>query len=121
MAIQELTAGAGYVVQPFQGHASLTTSFVAATQTNISFTNDGYCVLFVQNNSGGNRLVKISSEPDNAGRIDEDLSTTGFNVPTMTTEMFGPFRPIWWNEAGKVFIELDATATTNLVVVKYQF
>lgn len=121
MAIQELKPGAGYVTVPFQGHANLTTGFVAATQTNISFVNDGYTVLFVQNNTGGNRLVKISSEPDNAGRIDEALTTTGFDVPTMTTEMFGPFRPIWWNEAGKVFIELDAIATTNLLVVKYQF
>lgn len=121
MAIQELKPGAGYVTVPFQGHASFSTSFVAAAQTNISFVNDGYCVLFVQNNSGGNRLVKIQSEPDNAGRIDEALSTEGFDVPTMTTEMFGPFRPIWWNEAGKVFIELDAIATTNLLVVKYQF
>lgn len=117
MAIQELTVQ----TVPFQSHLNLTNNLTAATSVNISFINDGYSILVVQNNSGGNRLVKIQSEPDNAGRIDEDLSTTGYNVPTMTTEIFGPFRPIWWNDAGKIFIELDATATTNLAVFKLQF
>jgi hypothetical protein len=114
MAIQTLTVQ----TVPFQSHLEQT--LTAATSVDVNFVNDGYSILVVNNTSGGAINVKIVSVPDNAGRIDEDLTTTGYSQPA-GIQIYGPFRPVWFNDQGKVSVTLGQTANMSLGVFKLQF
>ncbi len=103
---------------PFQGHLAQT--LVPAATVDLSYINDGYSILVINNASGGPVNVKISSVKDNAGRIDEDLTTTGFAQP-VGIQIYGPFRPIWFNDAGKILVTLAQTANITVGVFKLQF
>ena len=110
-------------VAPFQGGTNgtdlvtlLAGSVIAAT-TEMQFVNDGYSVLFVTAAAAAANIT-ITSVYDNAGR----LGNIGPSALTLNaTRAYGPFRPIWWNQAGVVNVTFSAIVNIKVAVVKFQF
>jgi hypothetical protein len=100
MAATQLTV---YTV-PFQGAMDLKTNNTVAT-ADMTFVNDGYTVMNVVNSDAANDLtVTITGVRDNAGRtktLTQTVTAAGGYF------MFGPFRPIWWNDSGDVQVSFS--------------
>jgi hypothetical protein len=110
-------------VAPFQGGENgtdivtlLAGSVIAAT-TEMQFVNDGYSVLFVTTGAVTPNIT-ISSVPDNAGR---EGPIGPIALTANVTRAYGPFRPIWWNQAGVVNVTFSNAANVKVAVVKFQF
>lgn len=101
---------------------------IAATDAalNMSFINDGYTILIVQNLAAAVTTVTVYGVPDNAGRsVGVNFAQT---VPGVTLNptvggigIFGPYRPIWWNQAGVVNVTFSAITTVTVKAVSLQF
>lgn len=106
---------------------------VTATEE-MSFVNDGYSVLFCSTGTGASGVtgyrVEVSGIDDNAGR--DTTIAKNLNVRNYTVAGLGPFRPIWFNEGGKVNVSFSASgagttgfaaalAATQVSVVRFRF
>lgn len=113
---------------PFQGVIDLNADITVAT-ADMTFVNDGYTVMHVLNVDAVNDLdVTITGVKDNAGRAKTLTQTVSANGGSV---VFGPFRPIWWNDSGDVQISFstgdDGMGVPNSLddigvkVMKFQF
>lgn len=75
----------------------------------MDFVNDGYVTLFVNNGSTGKITCTISGQPDNAGRTQNVQRICG----NSTVVGFGPFRPIWFNYGGVVYVSFSGGGTSS--------
>ena len=110
-------------VAPFQGGTNgtdiitLVAGSVIAAATEMQFVNDGYSVLFVTTGAVTPNIT-ITSVEDNADR----LGTIGpVALTANVTRAYGPFRPVWWNQAGVVSVTFSAAANVKVAVLKFQF
>jgi hypothetical protein len=109
MAVTPLTV---YTV-PFQGDMDLTTNLTIPT-AEMSYVNDGYTVMMVVNNEdnmGNDLTVTITGVRDNAGRgktLTETVENEGGRY------LFGPFRPIWWNDSGDIQVSFSTGDTMGV-------
>lgn len=112
---------------PFQSVMNLTANNTTAT-AEMTFVNDGYTVMNVVNADPDNALtVTITGVKDNAGRgktITQEVAAAGGYF------MFGPLRPIWWNDSGDIQVSFstgedmgvpNTLANIGVKVMKLQF
>ena len=101
---------------PFQSQINFTGSFVNVS-TQMRYANDGYTILYVRVGAV-TPTITISSVQDNASRY-------GNIGPTLMTAnrtiSYGPFRPIWWNNSGFVYVTLDDATNVTVAILNYQF
>lgn len=103
---------------PFQESLSFTDNDTAVPSgLEVQFVNDGYTIFVVNNAAMSDNDVTISAIPDNAGR---DVNYTA-TVTAESTMIFGPFRPVWWNQAGVVTATFESDTTTTCAAIRLQF
>jgi hypothetical protein len=101
---------------PFQGEINFTDQFVDAS-TEMKYPNDGYTILYVRVGAA-TPTITISSVQDSASRYGNIGPTV---MQANRTISYGPFRPIWWNNSGFVYVTLSSAANVTVAVLNYQF
>tara|TARA_Y100000114_G_scaffold23707_1_gene19437 strand:- start:115 stop:456 length:342 start_codon:yes stop_codon:yes gene_type:complete len=101
---------------PFQGEINFTDQFSNA-YTQMKYPNDGYTVLYVRVGAV-TPTITISSVQDSASRYGNVGPTV---MQANKTVSYGPFRPIWWNNSGFVYVTLSNAANVTVAVLNYQF
>jgi hypothetical protein len=107
--------------QPFQGQISVDPTAMQASQSEMSFVNDGYTVLLVTNmddNMGSDTTVSIFGVPSNSGR---DYTISQLVEKEGGSYLFGPFRPAFWNDSGVVFVSFSSTTEVYVKAIDLTF
>lgn len=106
------------VTVPYQNALDYTANATAVdTELTYYFTNNGYTILVVDNQAMATNDVTITSRSgDKPGT--QDLTVT---VAAQSVEVFGPFRPIWWNIGTFCYITFENDTTINVAALNLTF
>jgi hypothetical protein len=96
---------------------TLASGKVIAAASEMSFVNSGYTVLFVTLAATASNMT-ITTVDDNADRTG---TYTPIVLTTNATTAIGPLRPIWFNDAGRVFISFSSVTDVKVCAVNFQF
>ena len=101
---------------PYQSTLDFTANDTAVSaDLEMYFINNGYTILVVDNAAMATNDVVISSV---AGDVPgtEDLEVT---VGAQTTQIFGPFQPLWWNQGGYVYVTFENNTTITVAAINF--
>lgn len=114
MAATELTV----LDVPYQGSIDFTANDTAVPSgLEMYFINNGYTILVVNNAAMATNTVVISSVQDDIPGT-EDLQVT---VAAQSTQVFGPFQPLYWNISGYVYATFQNNTTITVAALNFQF
>ena len=103
---------------PYQGSIDFTANETAVPAgLEMYFVNNGYTILVVNNVAMATNDVVISSVPGDVPGT-EDLEVT---VAAQSTQIFGPFQPLYWNQGGYVYVTFEDNTTISVAALSFQF
>lgn len=100
-------------VVPYQGQINITDNLTAATAS-MNFVNNGYTVLVVSTGAVTPTLT-ISSVPGDVPGVEDITGALTANKITM----YGPFQPLYWNQAGYVYVTLSSASSVSVACFNF--